>query len=610
MRSSPARAILLAGSAAILVAIPALSQDRSRPESLLPPGFNDPKTLPPPVEKQAPQPRPPRVQPQAEGPASNTVEPGAAAAENGVAAEEAGNVEEVPLTTSALPRPSNYFTVPQGAARATDPVGPLEPGNFGLGAEAFGRSNGLFVRGLMRRLDAPLPSRWASILLRRALLSRVPVPVGLQPVDWVAERASLLLNMGEADAARMLVQAVDVEFYTPRMIEAASETALATADPAALCPLVAPARSLSNAQVWTLADGMCAALEGESARAGAIIDQLRDRNGTSIDLQLAEKVIGAGAETRRAIQVEWDGVGRITPWRFGLASATGIVIPAPLMASAGPRIQAWLARAPMVPIEQRLAAASTAAALGVFSSNALVEIYSLALDQTDPAEAADTVGARLRTAWVEQDPGGRMTALRSLWTESDAAVERQARLILTAGAAARIPVSDAYSADADNLVASMLSAGLDAQAARWASLVDQSGTSGRAWAMLALGTPRPAVSLDAGRIRAFVEADDSPGRRRGPLLVAGLAGLGRISADQAAAAGFRAEGEDIWTRAIDQAARERAPGTVALLAGIGMQTADWSGVPPLYLYHILRALRAVGLDFEARMIAAEAVARL
>ena len=314
------------------------------------------------------------------------------------------------------------------------------------------------------------------------------------------------------------------------MIEAASETALATADPAALCPLVAPARSLSNAEVWTLADGMCAALEGESARAGAIVDQVRDRNGTSIDLQLAEKVIGAGAETRRAIQVDWDGVSRITPWRFGLASATGIAIPAPLIEGAGPRFQAWLARAPMVPLEQRLAAASTAASLGILSSNALVEIYSMALDQTDPAEAADTVGARLRTAWIEQDPGRRMTALRSLWTESESVVERRARLILTAGAAARIPVSDTLADDAANLIASMLSAGLDAQAARWAPVIEQSGASGRAWAMLALGAPRPSVSLDAGRIQAFVDADDSPGRRRGPMLVAGLAGLGRINA--------------------------------------------------------------------------------
>jgi hypothetical protein len=41
-----------------------------------------------------------------------------------------------------------------------------------------------------------------------------------------------------------------------------------------------------------------------------------------------------------------------------------------------------------------------------------------------------------------------------------------------------------------------------------------------------------------------------------------------------------------------------------------MQTADWRGVPPAHLYHIIRALRMVGLDYEARMIAAEPQIRL
>ena len=54
----------------------------------------------------------------------------------------------------------------------------------------------------------------------------------------------------------MLVQSVDVENYTPRMVEVAAQTALATADPSALCPLVAPARTWSNDPVWTLADGI------------------------------------------------------------------------------------------------------------------------------------------------------------------------------------------------------------------------------------------------------------------------------------------------------------------------------------------------------------------
>jgi hypothetical protein len=607
MRSWATRASLLAGGAALLVAIPALSQDR-RPESLLPPGFGDPQTLPPP-EKATPVPRPPR--PETGRPPSETATPSngsstetVAETENG--AETAEGVEEVALDTSQLPRPSNYFTVPQGLGRPTDLIGPLQPGNHGFAPDAFGRTNGFLLRGLMRRMNAPLASRWASIVLRRALMSHLPAPAGLQPVDWAAERAALLLNMGEADGARALVQAVDVENYTPRMIQAASEAALATADPAALCPLVGPARTMSQEPVWMLADGMCAALEGEAARAGGLIDQMRDRNGQSIDIQLAEKVVGSGAETRRAAELHWEGVGQITPWRFGLASATGAQIPDNLLAGAGPRIQAWLARAPMVPLAQRLGAASTAAAIGVFSSHSLVEIYSLQLDQTSPDELTGTVGARLRTAWIEEDVGRRLEAMRSLWTESDAPVERQARLILTAGAAARLPVSADHVADAPSLIASMLSAGMDSEAARWGNVIEADGASDKAWALLALGAPRLNVSVDGGRISSFAGAEPNAGA----MLVAGLAGLGRISMDQAASAGFRPGAGDVWTQAIDRAAQELAPGTVALLAGVGLQTANWGGVPPDYLFRIVRALRTVGMGFEARMIAAEAVARL
>jgi hypothetical protein len=602
--------LLLAASAgALLVALPALGQDASAPKSLLPPGFGDNQNLPPPAPKAEPQARP--QQQQQQGPQQQTPQVQAAPTANGAEPDITGNslgdVEEVQLDQSALPRPTNYFNIPAGLARPTEMVGPLEPGNFGLGENGFGAAHGPQYASLMRQLDAPLPSRWTSILLRRALLSRLAAPPGVNPVDWVAERAALLLRMGEADAARMLVQAVDVENYTPRMIEVAAQTALATADPAGLCPLVGPARGLSSDPVWILADGMCAALEGESARASALIDQARGQAGTSVDLQLAEKVVGAGAETQRAVDIHWEGVNEINPWRFGLASAVGLAIPDRLMNGASPQIQAYLARAPMVPLDQRLQAASVAATLGVFSSHSLVELYSLALDEADPTEVNGSIGARLRVAWIAGDINERMNAIRGLWTENVPAQDRYAREILTAGAAARIAPSADLSGDAGDLIASMLSAGMDREAARWAGVVEQAGQGDRAWALLAVGAPRPVVG---DRLDAFVSADDSAGHQRSLLLAAALAGLGRINADQASRAGFALGGEDMWTRAIDQAAREHAPGAVALLAGVGMQTGSWRGVPAPYLFRIVRDLRLVGLEYEARMIAAEAVARL
>ena len=63
-----------------------------------------------------------------------------------------------------------------------------------------------------------------------------------------------------------------------------------------------------------------------------------------------------------------------------------------------------------------------------------------------------------------------------------------------------------------------------------------------------------------------------------------------------------------WTRAIDRAGAAGQPATVVVLAAVGMQTGDWRGVPAESLFHICAALARVGLDGEARMIAAEAIA--
>ncbi|MGG2329575.1 hypothetical protein ACE40V_24800, partial [Salmonella enterica] len=73
--------------------------------------------------------------------------------------------------------------------------------------------SGDYVAALLGKMQGPLVSRWGHILLRRVLVSRLDTPVGMDGADWVALRAQLLLRMGEADAARALVQEVDSGFY-------------------------------------------------------------------------------------------------------------------------------------------------------------------------------------------------------------------------------------------------------------------------------------------------------------------------------------------------------------------------------------------------------------
>lgn len=588
MRRWRNKVLLLAGVGALGLAIPAFSQ--GAPESILPPGFEEPPA--PATNETAP----------AAPPESLPVPLPSGGGETLVTDASVADLEALEEQEVAPP-----IEIPDEARRSLDLVGPLGPNDRGLGADAFGSADGRYLSTLMRRLEAPLPSRWTSILLRRALLSHVQSPAGVNPADWVAERAWLLLRMGEADGARMLVQSVDVDRFTPKMFAVAVQTALATADPWGLCPLVGPGRETSDEPVWALSDAICAALGGEAGRASALIDQAR-RRGTArgVDLLLTEKIVGAGTDTRRAVTIDWADVDGLNTYRFGLAAAAGMDIPANLMAAAGPRMQAWQARAPMIPLDRRTAAAETAAAMGVFSNASLVEMYSLLADNTDVAEFQGSVGARLRTAYAARTLEARIGAIRALWGEADGPARRYARQILTAVAASQLPPSEALDGDAHLLLASMLSAGMDGPAARWASrAASLSGDGGeRAWSLLAVGAPRQVFDLGASRIENHPQA---------ALLFAGLAGLGRIAADDQ---GDMAQSlqvpigrENGWTRQLDRAVQQRQPGTVALLAAIGMQTPRWEGVPPAHLYRIVRALRQVGLEYEARMIAAEALSR-
>lgn len=595
MRSPSKRVVFgaLAGVAGLALSLPAIGQ--GAPESLLPPGFGD--TQPE---------RPAQPDPNGTGPTS-LLPPG-------TLASDTPNPDETTEAEGEEEEAEEPVELPDAARRPIDIVGPLTPDNGGLGEGAFRRADGRFLSRLMRRLDAPVASRWTSILLRRALLSRVPTPAGVAPADWIAERAWLLLRMGEADAARMLVEGVDTDRLSPKLIIVAQQVALATADPSALCRLTNGAAAFSDDKSWGYARAICASLSGEGAIASALLDQARGKSRRGIDYLLAEKVIGAGTNTRRSAMIEWADADHLTTWRFGLASAVGLAIPDELYATVGPDVQAWRARAPMFHPEDRVSAAGVAATLGVFSNAALVDLYS-EIGEREGDAGRDTPTAKLRAAYVGDDDSARMSAIRDLWSEG----EKQpggiyAFEILTARAAARLKPSDSFASDYPRLMASMLSAGLDTQAARWASLVEAGGSVDDAWALLAVGAPQRVVTITAGQVDDYGARLGPEGAHKVRLLIAALAGLGRLSPTDVSGLADSYElpitAQNRYTRVLDRAAARGEQGTVALLAAVGMQTNGWKNVPPVHLYHITAALRRTGNEAVARMIAAEAISRL
>ncbi|WP_375396113.1 hypothetical protein [uncultured Sphingomonas sp.] len=473
-----------------------------------------------------------------------------------------------------------------------------------LEPDAFGTADGRYIEQLMRRTAAPVASRWLSIALRRMLVQPLATPANVNGADFAAERAWLLVRMGESIGARAVVQSVDPDNYTPKLYQIALQAALASGDPAGLCPLVPGAMAASNERGWTLIKAICVGLSGESAASAQLIKRAGNSGfAGGVDLLLAQKLAGQGAGGRQAATIEWASVDHLSIWRFGLATASGETIPDTLFDDMGRQVRYWQVLSPMVDPAGRAGQAEVAAAQGVLSNLALVDLYGAVDADADQSSAPGAVARDLRAAYTGPTVGARMEALRQLWEEPKVPAERYGRLILTARAAARIP-ADPSVTDVNRLVAAMVSVGMDRTATRWTGKAAR-GSIG--WALLALADPddaRPWAASDIGAL-------DDPGGRKARMFLAGLAGLGKLDGAEAAARSYGVDlaGVNSWTRAIDAAARERRPGEVLVLAAVGMQTPDWSGVPPEALFHIVRALRVVGLGGMARMIAAEAVTR-
>ncbi|PQM28102.1 hypothetical protein CVO77_06200 [Sphingopyxis lindanitolerans] len=598
--------LALSGTAmAAALVLPALAQ-----ESLLPEGFGNPSDTPAPkpspTPSSSPTATPKSPTPSSTSPVPGVVPPAVTATVADVTSEEGSETgDEEEVASGGL-----KYDLPPGARRLLSRIGPLTPETGGLAPDAFG-VRGQYAAAIMRKTNGALASRWGQILLRRALSSAIDTPDTINGADLAADRAGLLLRMGESTAARWIVQSVDYDRASPRLVQVAQQTFLANADPAGLCPYVPAGLAHGEEQSWRLASAICAGLSGEAGPAGWAIGRVRSSGKISnFDILLAERVLGATGAGRRSTTIEWDKVDRLTSWRFGMATATAIDIPAALRAGEPAYMRGWTVLAPMTDMANRIAAAPDAAARGVLSSEAYVSLLSAASSEEEPPEAIAAQLGELRDAFGSATGTERYAAMQGLWAAGSTPAQRYAALVATARAAAGLPTGTDVGSDPWQLMGSMLAAGYDANALAWVQKLD---VGSRAWGVMAVGSPRALNGVSAGSISNFSGNDDSADYLRSKFLVAGLAGLGRLDAGQAASAAGDLDmtlgKQTRWSRAIMAAAERREPGMVALIAAAGMQ-GDWSKIPPYHLYYITRALRDVGLEAEARMIAAEALVRV
>ena len=265
---------------------------------------------------------------------------------------------------------------------------------------------------------------------------------------------------------------------------------IAVSDVVGACPAVRLQGSQRETAQWVMLSAICNAYAGEGALAASQLNAAQNEEiAPEIDLLLAQRFAGAAGRGRGGTTVSWEGVETLSPWRFSLATAVGETIPAAvlnqgLQSPSGSYYRLAGAVTPAVPLDRRMEYADYAAQRGVFSASALVGLYSELYNNEGLGGEAAQRASRLRQAYVVPDAASRITAMRGLWPEGEGRYTGQ---ILTAYAAARISPSAEYLPDANALIASMLTAGLDRDAAAWSGTVE-AGSLG--WGFVGCGRPR------------------------------------------------------------------------------------------------------------------------
>lgn len=608
---------ICAGVAAIALSASFVAA-QDAPESLLPPGFDDPEPRPTPAPTAPAAPTAP-VPGQPQEPGAPTVQPipGAGDPLRELSQFDFSTIptleeleEMSPDELDDLLGLSPSYDIPPAARRAMTRVGVISSQEGGFPSASLARQPAALVQAALRGLERPVVSRWGHVLLRRALASRLQAPEGMSPVEFAALRVQALNNMGEYHAARSLLQDIDTGNWNTALVDAGLEAYIATTDLIGTCPVVRLVGSEREDPQWRMLGAICNSYAGEGVLGGRQLDRaLRDEIAPGIDVLLAQRLAGAAGRGRRAVDVEWEGVDEINPWRFAIANAVGEEIPESLRANVEPYYERVWAVTPTLSLQQRAIGADRAAREGIFSSQAAIDLYSqIYANENITGEAADRA-TLLREAYVANTASERVSAMQSVWGNEDS--PDYGRLVLTAYAAARIPASPDLAEHAPALIASMLTAGLDRDAAAWSEAVEKGSD---AWALIAVG--RNAVGRIEPReaIDSFIDGDNSADYRRSQFLLAGLAGLERVAPSDLSDFTSRIEADltrqSRWSRAITRAADVNNAALVALLAGLGMQGEGWDRMTPRHLYFIVSSLRRVGLEAESRMIAVEAIARV
>jgi hypothetical protein len=531
-----------------------------------------------------------------------------------------------PGSPTAPPRPgAPEASAPEGfqveglAPPEVDSIGLAGTGAGGFEPALWADSSPRVVLSLVSQLPVAVRNPALQALTRRLLVTGATLDgASAESGRMLGARVERLLAMGDLDSAKRLLDQLPPSVTDPGLARLGAEVGLLTGDDAAACQRAAELAPTSSAAFWSEVAIYCRLASGDSAGASLGLDLLRDvgRGGDAAFVRLATMLADGGDDAAPPALAE------PAPIHIGLLRLARQPVPEAALERAPPAVLTAIARDPVLAGARQLEIAERAFAAGGLPPSDLAAIY---LERPLEGDALE----RIRSDWgpqaralalqagrERQAPQQQAALLDAVWRAA-AGDERFLVAAVFASQFGELQPDRALLPVAASAAQALLAAGRALPAARWFSLLSsESARDGDAarelaalvplFALAGIGGSDAVPELDQRAIGAWraVRPDADAAR-----LFALLDGVGSPVPDAAWWQQLEAPLERpasvpvaaLW-RGLERAAAGGRRGETVLFA-LHMMNGAPEAVHPEVLSAALQALRAVGLDREARDIA-------
>ena len=521
----------------------------------------------------------------------------------------------------------------EGLKRLTaDAAGTLTPDSGGLRTDLWQGTPGPIALRLLALLPAAPDSQGMRGLQRRMLLSSGPAPADL-PGEGVmlAARAERLLAMGALDELLALASAVPDRTDDPALARSFAEAALALGQDTVACGYRDAVASRADDRFWVKLGVVCDLWRGDSAKAELgmrLLGEIGEQDPLLQEFVQAAVAGRAGGPDRLA---------GAEPLHLAAARIVKMPIDPDVAAIESLPVLVALSRGiGDPPFAARLAAAERAERAGAVSVQALIALYAEVAVEAGPvdgalrvAEADQTAYARAllwRTAEVNGDSGQRARVIRTALELAEDGPSWRQTARLFAPLIRRLTIDPAAEPLAPDAIRILVAAGEPAAARPWLEWLRVRAEGGnpeartlvrRLWVVARIGggdllapyreaavaawwddlrdtSPEEASNLGGAALTLL----DALGAPIGVDAWRGLAAAPSTNPYEAPTAAFR-NGVSAGAEA------GRLAETVALAAA-GFGAVPLDDLDPTAVAGVVRALRRLGLEDDARRLAGEA----